>query len=38
MAPGETSESMAADCWVSARMARKRCQWGCGVEVRTRLA
>jgi len=34
MAPGETSGSIAADCWVSARMARKRCQWRAGVEGR----
>jgi hypothetical protein len=38
MAPGETSGSMAADCWESARMARKRCQWACFVEVRARLS
>jgi hypothetical protein len=27
-----------ADCWVSARMARKRCQWACLVEGRARLS
>lgn len=38
MAPGETRGSMAADCCVSARMARKRCQWECVPEGRARLS
>jgi hypothetical protein len=38
MAPGVRSGSIAAACWVSARMAKKRCQWACLVEGRARLS